>query len=79
MAFAFLAYGSTNDNNHSIEQGSLHLIHYAANQPSRRGSWHNSMGENYVALIMDLVSFAFVYCCSVAPPFTNGILAHLAR
>ena len=56
MAFAFLAYGGTNDNNHAIDIGSLHRIHYEANRTSRHGCWRNNMCESYVALVMDLVS-----------------------
>ena len=65
MAFACLAFGGTNDNNHAVCPGTLHPIHHETHAPSADGDWPNNMCERYLGLVMDQVSsisFAAVLC-----------------
>ena len=61
MAMAFLAHGGTNDNNHAVNPGSFHRIHYETHRASRAGTWRNNMREDYLGLVMDLVRSVLCY------------------
>ena len=65
MAFAFLAQGGTNDYDHGCGRSGLHKIHYKANRPAS-GAWHLKMHEQYMDLVMDVVStLSFYPVCSL--------------
>ena len=56
MAFAFLAQGGTNDNNHVVSPNHFHHVHYEAHTSTVGCTWRNQMRDFYVELVMDMVS-----------------------
>ena len=53
MAIAYLTFGGTTDNRHSVPLGNLHPAHHAVHTSS--SPWRTSLRAHFVELVTDMV------------------------
>ena len=76
MAVAFLAFGGTSDGGHMVSVSALHPSHIQAHSKNKQLTWRRYMREEYIRMVMDLVS----YCVDPASiPAHNSAPVDLAR
>ena len=54
-AIALLASGGSSDGKHALHPGTLHSAHFAAHSLTEPNNWRNSLRDDYLRLVMDMV------------------------
>ena len=68
MAIAFLAFGGTDDDNHSdVPPGELHPSHFAVHKVGQSG-WPGHIRKGYIQTVIDLVCY---FSACAGSPVTN--------